>query len=97
MPARHSGRPLTFGSFNNLSKVNSDVVALWARVLDAVPQSRLLLKSRQLADPMICDRLRRAFETSGVTPDRLIFKVHPGIPGKAALILRKKYSSSRNP
>ena len=24
-------------------------------------------------------------------------KVHPGIPGKAALILRKKYSSSRNP
>ena len=23
--------------------------------------------------------------------------VHPGIPGKAALILRKKYSSSRNP
>ena len=74
LPARHSGRPLTYGSFNNLSKVNSDVVALWARVLDAVPQSRLLLKSRQLADPMICDRLRRAFETSGVTPDRLIFK-----------------------
>ena len=27
----------------------------------------------------------------------LIMKVHPGIPGKAALILRKKYSSSRNP
>ena len=26
-----------------------------------------------------------------------IFSVHPGIPGKAALILRKKYSSSRNP
>ena len=26
-----------------------------------------------------------------------IFSVHPAIPGKAALILRKKYSSSRNP
>ena len=25
------------------------------------------------------------------------YLVHPGIPGKAALILRKKYSSSRNP
>lgn len=29
--------------------------------------------------------------------DDYIFKVHPGIPGNAALILRKKYSSSRNP
>jgi predicted outer membrane repeat protein len=27
----------------------------------------------------------------------IFFKVHPSFPGKAALILRKKYSSSRKP
>ena len=38
--------------------------------------------------------------TSNPHPDHRIYPyllVHPGIPGKAALILRKKYSSSRNP
>ena len=40
---------MTFGSFNNLAKVNGKVVALWAEVLRAVPRSRLLLKARAAA------------------------------------------------
>ncbi|MFG6463783.1 tetratricopeptide repeat protein [Roseateles sp. DXS20W] len=34
-----------FGSFNALHKLGDDVLALWARVLAAVPGSRLLLKA----------------------------------------------------
>ena len=37
--------PLRFGSFNALHKLEDAVLALWARVLDAVPGSRLLIKA----------------------------------------------------
>jgi protein O-GlcNAc transferase len=41
---------VTFGCFNKLSKMNDAVVALWARVLHAVPQSRLLLQAKELSN-----------------------------------------------
>ena len=37
--------PVRFGSFNALHKLGDAVLALWARVLDAVPGSRLLIKA----------------------------------------------------
>jgi len=40
--------PPVFGSFNALHKLNDEVLALWARVLAAVPGSRLLLKAAGL-------------------------------------------------
>ena len=40
----------TFGSFNNLSKMKEHVVALWSKILKAVPNSKLFLKYRQLND-----------------------------------------------
>ncbi|MEX2616651.1 MAG: tetratricopeptide repeat protein [Alphaproteobacteria bacterium] len=64
---------VTFGSFNNLSKMNPAVIALWARVLNAVPDSRLLLKARQLADSDVGQRIRDAFAGHGVDPSHLDF------------------------
>ena len=34
---------VTFGSFNNFRKVNLDTIAAWARVLSALPDSKLLI------------------------------------------------------
>ncbi len=34
---------VTFGSFNNLAKINRPILSLWARILGAVPGSRLLV------------------------------------------------------
>jgi predicted O-linked N-acetylglucosamine transferase (SPINDLY family) len=65
--------PVTFGSFNNYSKINPSVVALWARVLCAVDGSRLLLKARQLADVATGERLRRQFERQAIDPTRIEF------------------------
>ena len=62
---------ITFGSFNNASKIGPETVALWSRVLLAVPDARLLLKSRNLGDPAACAALQRRFEQSGVAPERI--------------------------
>jgi protein O-GlcNAc transferase len=38
---------VTFGCFNNFSKTNDDVLRLWAKVLGAVPRSRLLILAHE--------------------------------------------------
>lgn len=43
-------RPLTFGSFNTLPKLTPRTLSLWARVLQAVPDSRLVLKAPSFSD-----------------------------------------------
>lgn len=63
--------PVTFGSFNNLAKIGPDVVRLWARVLDAVPGSRLVLKWKELDQPNIRKRVANDFAVAGVREDRL--------------------------
>jgi protein O-GlcNAc transferase len=63
--------PVVFGSFNHLAKINAEVVALWARVLHAVPDSRLVLKWKSFDGAVARDRLTAAFAAEGVDPDRL--------------------------
>ena len=46
LPAITNGY-VTFGSFNNLSKVSGATVDAWAAVLEAVPNSRLLIKEHK--------------------------------------------------
>lgn len=62
---------VTFGSFNNLSKVTDAVVGLWARVLHAVPGSRLVLKWRTLGQPSAVEDMRRRFAAEGIEASRL--------------------------
>ena len=63
----------TFGSFNNAAKVNDDVLALWAQVLAAVPDSNLLLKWRSYVDPILQGRTRFEFSRRGIDPRRIQF------------------------
>jgi len=70
-PALSNGGAITFGSFNSLAKLSVDTVALWARVMAAVPNSRLVLKARPLGDPVVRDRISRRFAAAGVDPQRL--------------------------
>jgi predicted O-linked N-acetylglucosamine transferase (SPINDLY family) len=51
-PSARNGH-VVFGSFNNLAKVSDRTLTLWAAVLAAVPQSRLLIKARSLDDAAV--------------------------------------------
>ncbi|XP_011004692.1 PREDICTED: probable UDP-N-acetylglucosamine--peptide N-acetylglucosaminyltransferase SPINDLY isoform X2 [Populus euphratica] len=50
---------ITFGSFNNLAKITPKVLQVWARILCAVPNSRLVVKCK----PFCCDSVRQRFLT----------------------------------
>ncbi|MCI6564698.1 hypothetical protein [Campylobacter sp.] len=64
----------TFGSFSNLSKMNEHVVALWSKILKAVPNSKLFLKYRQLNDDEQKEHFCRWFGKYGMSADRLILE-----------------------
>ena len=80
LPYLGAGR-ITFGSFNNLAKVTPEVIALWSRVLLALPGSRLLLKCNPLADPEVRERILGEFAARGVPPGSI--ELHPGDPAPA--------------
>jgi predicted O-linked N-acetylglucosamine transferase (SPINDLY family) len=65
---------VTFGCFNNLAKINDDVVALWARVLHAVPDSRLFLKAKQLGDEAVRRYTSERFARHGIATERLLLE-----------------------
>lgn len=70
LPATTNGY-VTFGSFNKLAKISPSTVAMWAAVLRAVPRSRLLLKTKPLAEAETRARLEPAFAMHGIATSRL--------------------------
>jgi hypothetical protein len=73
LPALANGY-ITFGCFNSLTKINDRVIVLWARLLDAVPGSRLMLKAKQLKEALVQDKMRERFAAHGVSADRLLLE-----------------------
>jgi predicted O-linked N-acetylglucosamine transferase (SPINDLY family) len=64
--------PFTFGSFNNMRKITFPVLAAWARLLDAVPGSRIVVKSPQLLHDANGRDLVERFAQAGGDPSRLL-------------------------
>ncbi len=69
-PAQKNGF-VTFGSFNNLAKMNRQVLDTWADILNAVPDSRIVLKNKPLRDSSVTDRIYAHFLSRGITEDRV--------------------------
>lgn len=72
LPGAAAGH-LTFGCFNNPSKVNQDIVTLWARVLADHPDARMrfVYGGYDLAE--VQNRIRAWFAAGGVADERLSF------------------------
>ena len=69
LPALAKGH-VTLGSFQELSKLNDCVLALWSRAMAALPQARLRIQSRRLSRPHELARLREQLAAACIAPDR---------------------------
>jgi protein O-GlcNAc transferase len=94
LPALVNGY-VTFGCFNNLAKMGDEVVAVWARVLHAVPNSRLFLKTRQLNDVDLYSLTCQRFADFGIAADRLIME--GGAPRAALLAAYQRVDIALDP
>jgi len=64
---------VTFGGFNNASKLSPELARCWAEILRAVPGSRMILKHQAFEREANRARVRGWFEEAGIAPDRLEF------------------------
>jgi len=85
LTVRHVGThdAIVFGNFSRCSKYSPKTVKLWARVLNAIPESRLRLKSGSFFDPKVQDYWYKVFESHGVKRDRV--ELRPPSPFHAML------------
>jgi predicted O-linked N-acetylglucosamine transferase (SPINDLY family) len=65
------GGPVTFGCFNNLAKINDVLLAVWGRLLTAVPGSRLLLKGHGLGQAVLQADFGRRLAAAGIAPGQV--------------------------
>ena len=70
LPAIKNGY-ITFGCFNNLSKINNEVIALWSKILKAIPKSKIFLKNKELNDAYLKERIINNFQKNNINSSSL--------------------------
>ena len=68
-----SGR-LTLGSCNNWAKVSDGTIALWSRIMTEIPSCQLLLRAKQLDNPVTRRQAIERFAKHGINADRLMLE-----------------------
>lgn len=76
LPALSNGY-VTFGSFNRPSKLSRSVIALWAQLLRALPDSRMVLGA--MPEEGKYDTLIEWFAQEGIARERLDFHMRSGM------------------
>ncbi|CAH1385681.1 tetratricopeptide repeat protein [Candidatus Nitrotoga sp. M5] len=75
LPAVQNGY-ITFGCFQNLTKVNNAVLAAWGQIFLALPEARLWLQSSQMNCSTAREYLQRRLAHVGIMPERVIMEGH---------------------
>ena len=63
---------VTFGSFNRIDKMSDDVLAVWSKLLHALPGSKIVIKHTALADAGLRDGLVARFVERGIAQDNVV-------------------------
>jgi predicted O-linked N-acetylglucosamine transferase (SPINDLY family) len=70
LPALTNGY-ITFGCFNNLTKINDDVIKAWCIILKSNKNSKIMLKNIQLKDEKIKNKVIQDFVKYGVCQNQI--------------------------
>ncbi len=70
LPALRNGF-ITFGSCNNVLKLNKRVIELWSQLMLGIPQARLVLRAGFLSVAAVREEIARQFAVAGIAADRL--------------------------
>ncbi|MDO8653796.1 MAG: tetratricopeptide repeat protein [Undibacterium sp.] len=92
LPALANGY-ITFGSFNNGNKIDQHAIALWARILVALPTSRLLMATIPEGDRRVW--IAKRFEEEGVASNRIDF--YGKLPAREFHLLFQKVDIALDP
>ncbi len=65
---------VTFGCFNNLSKITPAVIEIWAKILQKAPATKIILKNKSLSDQKVQEEIIKSFERHGVNKERLMLE-----------------------
>jgi len=65
--------PITFASFNNLTKINDAVVSAWADILQKLPESHLLIKGSIKIDQGLHKNIMKQIARRGISHKRVKF------------------------
>jgi predicted O-linked N-acetylglucosamine transferase (SPINDLY family) len=82
LPALRTGH-VTFGCLNNLAKLTPPLLAAWARILAALPDARLVLRTQALAEPATRQGFSRRLAAAGLPLRRV--DLCPGLPHREFL------------
>ena len=69
-------KTITLGSFNQSRKITPRTASHWMAVLNTIPNSKLLLKSKNLGEQVERERVANLFQEMGLTPERLELRGH---------------------
>ncbi|HTJ96086.1 MAG TPA: tetratricopeptide repeat protein [Rhodocyclaceae bacterium] len=70
LPALANGH-VTFGCFNRAGKIDASVLAVWAKILHAMPQARLLIKTPELSELATQQEVLARAAAAGIDASRL--------------------------
>jgi len=73
------GGTIWLGSFNRFTKIREQTLALWAKVLHALPQAKLLFEDGAVHEEETHQRILSTLSSHGITEDRVTFI--PFVPG----------------
>lgn len=62
---------ITFASFNNFTKASDETLDAWAKILEALPEARLLLKTSAFDDKGTAQEINKRLERAGIDLDRV--------------------------
>ncbi|UEM40935.1 peptide-binding protein [Pectobacterium aquaticum] len=74
---------VTFGCFNNASKINDILLSQWAIILNSVPNSQLFLKSFNYTNQALSERIYATLEKHGISRERV--RIEGGSPHRELL------------